>query len=46
MKHLFVNIAKIESLLNTFYSKLPEDLIIKTIYKVNQHEPNHLENNL
>ena len=33
MKHLFVNIAKIESLLNTFYSKLPEDLIIKTIYK-------------
>ena len=24
MKHLFVNIAKIESLLNTFYSKLPE----------------------
>jgi len=33
MKHLFVNIAKIESLLNTFYSKLPEELIIKTIYK-------------
>ena len=33
MKHLFVNIAKIESLLNTFYSKLPEDLIMKTIYK-------------
>ncbi len=33
MKHLFVNIAKIESLLNTFYSKLPEDLIINTIYK-------------
>ena len=33
MKHLFVNIAKIESLLNTFYSKLPEELIIKTIHK-------------
>ena len=33
MKHLFVNIAKIDSLLNTFYSKLPEDLIMKTIYK-------------
>ena len=33
MKHLFVNIAKIDSLLNTFYSKLPEDLIIKTIYR-------------
>lgn len=33
MKHLFVHIAKIESLLNTFYSKLPEDLIMKTIYK-------------
>ena len=33
MKHLFVNIAKIESLLNTFYSKLPEDIILKTIYK-------------
>ncbi len=33
MKHLFVNITKIESLLNTFYSKLPEELIIKTIYK-------------
>ena len=33
MKHLFVNIAKIESLLNAFYSKLPEELIIKTIHK-------------
>ena len=33
MKHLFVNIAKIESLLNTFYSKLPEELIIKTVHK-------------
>lgn len=33
MKHLFIQIARIESLLNTFYSKLPEDLIIKTIYK-------------
>ena len=33
MKHLFVNIAKIESLLNTFYSKLPEELIIRTIHK-------------
>ena len=33
MKHLFVHIAKIASLLNTFYSKLPEDLIMKTIYK-------------
>ena len=33
MKDLFVNVAKINSLLRTFYSKLPEDLIIKTIYK-------------
>ena len=33
MKSLFVNVAKINSLLRTFYSKLPEDLIIKTIYK-------------
>ena len=33
MKSLFVNVAKIHSLLRTFYSKLPEDLIIKTIYK-------------
>ena len=33
MKDLFVNVAKIHSLLRTFYSKLPEDLIIKTIYK-------------
>ena len=33
MKDLFVNVAKINSLLRAFYSKLPEDLIIKTIYK-------------
>mgnify|MGYP001176375370 FL=1 len=33
MKHLFVNISNISSLLKTFYSKLPEELIIKTIYK-------------
>ena len=33
MRDLFVNVAKINSLLRTFYSKLPEDLIIKTIYK-------------
>tara|TARA_B100000963_G_scaffold102276_1_gene88505 strand:+ start:3482 stop:6034 length:2553 start_codon:yes stop_codon:yes gene_type:complete len=43
MKNLFINVAKIHSLLRTFYSKLPEDLIIKTIYKRKPSKTKSLE---